>query len=381
MKRICFLSVFTLFIFNSFAGYSQGIPINEFRLPKEVSGYQVLKCDLHMHTIFSDGTVWPTVRVSEAVSEGLDVIAITDHLEYRPRIKEMNVSDTISRNSAFRFAKKNADNAGLLLIPAVEITKSIPPGHFNALFIKDADLFVQYLNKLNAGDPSTIYAALKEAKRQNAFVVWNHPWYKVINNESTWFPIIDSLYNAGYLQGLEVVNSARYDPVVLGWAQSKSLTILSNTDSHSPVTITKDLSRTMTIVFAKERTLESIHEALLERRTVAYCNNFLYGDSRFLEPIFTQSVTVETKTSFNKTAYLILRNNSSITFNITLKDTQGIVFGTNKGLTVTQKGETAVLMTAKENLKKGDRINIEIQVDNLQTGPGQALNTEFRVIL
>ena len=29
-------------------------------------GYQTLKCDLHMHTVFSDGEVWPTVRVREA---------------------------------------------------------------------------------------------------------------------------------------------------------------------------------------------------------------------------------------------------------------------------------------------------------------------------
>ena len=46
-------------------------------------GYQTLKCDFHIHTVFSDGTVWPSVRVQEAWQEGLDVIAITDHLEYR----------------------------------------------------------------------------------------------------------------------------------------------------------------------------------------------------------------------------------------------------------------------------------------------------------
>ena len=47
-------------------------------------GYQTLKCDFHIHTVFSDGSVWPSVRVQEAWQEGLDAIAITDHLEYRP---------------------------------------------------------------------------------------------------------------------------------------------------------------------------------------------------------------------------------------------------------------------------------------------------------
>ncbi len=56
----------------------------------------------------------------------------------------------------------------------------------------------------------------------------------------------------------------------------------------------------MNIVFAKERTIESIHEALLEGRSVAYSNNFLYGDKIFLEAIFRKSVKVETKSNMVK---------------------------------------------------------------------------------
>ncbi len=50
-----------------------------------IPGYITLKCDFHMHTVFSDGVVWPTVRVSEAWEDGLDAIAITDHIEGHPR--------------------------------------------------------------------------------------------------------------------------------------------------------------------------------------------------------------------------------------------------------------------------------------------------------
>ena len=39
-----------------------------------------LKCDFHIHTVFSDGLVWPTVRVQEAYSEGLDAISITEQI-------------------------------------------------------------------------------------------------------------------------------------------------------------------------------------------------------------------------------------------------------------------------------------------------------------
>ena len=40
----------------------------------DVAGYKVLKCDFHIHTVFSDGDVWPTYRVTEAWKDGLDVI-------------------------------------------------------------------------------------------------------------------------------------------------------------------------------------------------------------------------------------------------------------------------------------------------------------------
>ena len=32
-------------------------------------GYQTLKCDFHIHTVFSDGLVWPSIRVQEAWTE------------------------------------------------------------------------------------------------------------------------------------------------------------------------------------------------------------------------------------------------------------------------------------------------------------------------
>ena len=53
---------------------------HEICLP-QIDDYQLLKCDFHIHTIFSDGIVWPSLRVQEAWEEGLDAIAITDHIE------------------------------------------------------------------------------------------------------------------------------------------------------------------------------------------------------------------------------------------------------------------------------------------------------------
>ena len=49
----------------------------------DVAGYLTLKADLHMHTVFSDGEVWPSVRVQEAQRDSLDIISLTEHLEYQ----------------------------------------------------------------------------------------------------------------------------------------------------------------------------------------------------------------------------------------------------------------------------------------------------------
>ncbi|MBZ0256718.1 hypothetical protein K8I31_11690, partial [bacterium] len=59
-----------------------GAAKHDVKIP-DILGYQTLLCDPHMHTVFSDGTVWPTVRVDEAYREDLDFMAISDHIEYQ----------------------------------------------------------------------------------------------------------------------------------------------------------------------------------------------------------------------------------------------------------------------------------------------------------
>ena len=55
---------------------------NEIVIP-QVNGYNVYKADLHTHSVYSDGNTTPEWRVDEAWYDGLDIIAITEHIEYR----------------------------------------------------------------------------------------------------------------------------------------------------------------------------------------------------------------------------------------------------------------------------------------------------------
>jgi len=67
MKNLLLL-LFTLFTFNIFAQHTHS-RVGVF--PK-IGDYLTLKVDLHIHTVFSDGSVWPDIRVQEALRDSLD---------------------------------------------------------------------------------------------------------------------------------------------------------------------------------------------------------------------------------------------------------------------------------------------------------------------
>ena len=81
----------------------------------DLEDYKTLKCDLHIHTVFSDGNVWPTIRVEEALKDGLDAISLTEHIEYQPHKTDIPHPD---RNRSFQIAKEFAKAYDLLIIHA-----------------------------------------------------------------------------------------------------------------------------------------------------------------------------------------------------------------------------------------------------------------------
>src|SRR5690606_32906186 len=149
-----------------------------------VNGYQVLKCDFHMHIVFSDGHVWPNVRVQEAWQEGMDAIAITDHIEYTPHSADAKVD----HNRSHELVKNAAAENNIILIKGTEITRNTPPGHFNALFTNDHTGFIED-RKTNEKDREAVMLAAN----QKAFIFWNHPGWKVnqIEGSYEWIDFVD----------------------------------------------------------------------------------------------------------------------------------------------------------------------------------------------
>lgn len=272
---------------------------NEIRIP-DFDGYNTLKCDFHIHTIFSDGLVWPNIRVVEAWQEGLDAIAITDHVEYRPN-KDILKGDL---NESFKIAKKAGESLGFIVIQGTEITRKKPLGHLNALFINDA-------MPMDVEDP---LKAIDQAISQDAFIMWNHPGWP--DDKSTLYPVHEKLIKEGKIHGVEVFNCFEYYPVSFDWCNEYNLSFLGNTDIHALTANEYDLNtnfRPMTLVLAKERSEAGIREALFDRRSIAFFNGELAGKAEHLKGLLKASLQIRI---INDT-FIEVKNNSDIAYRAT----------------------------------------------------------------
>ncbi len=328
----------------------------------DIPGYLTLKCDFHMHTVFSDGNVWPSIRVAEAWQEGLDAIAITDHIEYHPHKDDLPVQF----GRAYEIAKPHADNMGLLLIKAAEITRKMPPGHFNCLFLED----------VAALDQEDFWASMSAAVDQGAYIFWNHPGWRQKDEIPIWYDEHDSIYDLGWMHGMEIVNGSSYYPLAYQWCLEKGIPILGNSDVHNPTGLDfpsgSEGTRSLTLVFARETNNDSVQEALLAGRTAVWRGNELYGQPAFLKAIFDESVRVISQPVILKgknASYVQVINESDITFKLTMGERlEGFSYATEM---VLYPGRTAILRLS--NLIQGKEgksdISIPFSVTNLFTGP------------
>ena len=290
-----------------------------------VNGFEVLKCDFHTHTVFSDGHVWPYVRNQEAWQEGLDALAITDHIEYTPHKEDVNVA----HNRGYALLVESAKMSNILLVKGSEITRNTPPGHFNAIFTGDASGYTE--DRSGEQDRS----AVMKAAAQHAFIFWNHPgWQPGIEGSYEWIDFVEDLYRSKALHGIEVINDFDIHLKALDWCIDKDLTVMGSSDIHNLVAHEYDTSkdyvhRSMTLVMAKERTPEGIREALDAGRTVAWSSKYLVGKEEHVRPLFDACVELlpshytEVRGNGNKTNWYEIRNNSDLYFELELKEGNG----------------------------------------------------------
>jgi 3',5'-nucleoside bisphosphate phosphatase len=344
----------------------------EYKLP-DIQGYYTLKGDFHIHTFYSDGSVAPEDRVKEAWRDGLDVIAITDHIEYPNSLMK-----AFDFNTSYNLALKIAQEYGILLIKGAEITRSMPPGHFNALFLTD-------VNKLNLPNVDDVY---NEVVKQNGFLVWNHPgWSAQIKDTLTWYPKHTELYNQNKLNGIEIFNEKEYYPAVFQWALDKQITIFANSDIHAPIQFlydpVKKEQRAMTVVFVKDKTIQGVKDAFLNHRTIAIFDQKMYGEEQYLKPLIENCIVVSENITmpqkFNE-AYVSLTNYSDLP--IYLKAIPSENFELPDHIELLPNGTVRVKIAQIKDLQYGiNKINLLFKVENGFIAPNKNATIALPVTL
>lgn len=280
-----------------------------FEAPKGIS---LVSTDLHIHTTFSDGSVWPNLRVEEALREGLDLISITDHLEYQPHRSDIPNHD---RNRSYDIAQSAANNSKLKVIRGAEITRSMPPGHINAVFIEDANKL------LFTDDPK---AGIEEANLQKSFVFLNHPNWEAQQKDgiARLDPMHVELIEKKLLHGIEVVNFTTLSEEAIDIALENELTMIGTSDVHKLTAWDFDIPlgghRPMTFVLSKNNSEEEIKKALFEGKTIIWFKEMIIGKEEHLRNVIKANLSVSSP-SYHKDeliANVVLKNHSANTLHL-----------------------------------------------------------------
>lgn len=390
-------------------------PKHEARLIRfpDVEGYQTLVVDLHTHSVFSDGHVWPSIRVAEALRDGLDALAITEHLEWQPHRADLPHPD---RNRAYEQALASLPKGSdLILIPGSEITREAPADHINAVFIRDANALLQVEAnppKVQASTPEEenqlravpqqlreegvldYYMAANQwpaeeavgaANRQGAFVFWNHPFFTRAHRTALarMTDFHRALIDAGQLHGIEIANGAFYSEEAHALALEHGLTMLGVSDIHDLIDWDYPprfgAHRPVTLVFAKERSADGIREALFAGRTVVWFKNLLIGREAALRPLLQAALDLEDAAYRNNLDVLDLSITNNSDADIQLRNLSPYSFmHDGDDLTVPQHGKLKLSVRTGRRLPE---VELEFEVGNALVAPKQRLRLAHRLQL
>jgi hypothetical protein len=349
--------------------------------PKTIDGRFVLTVDLHTHSVFSDGGVWPDIRVQEAKRDGLFAMAVSEHLEYQPHAADIPHPD---RNRSFQLASEaaavKADATGLAAQPLIvvngsEITKlAIQPGHMNAVFITDANAL---LPKAGLSPVDAAREQLKTANAQGGFTFWNHPYWtsQTPNGVATLDPVHAEFIRSGLLHGIEVANGSDISDEAFQIALDNKLTIIGTSDVHGLIDWEYDLAdgghRTATLVLASAETSDGVRTALKAGKTVAIYNDNLAGLKENVEAVVRGSLRVDVTEPLPRTTVVPVSviNDSPIDYVLENVGREGFY---DEGNVFTVKAGSTFTLLVK-NVPDWSKLNLTFKVLNTYVAPRQHL--------
>jgi hypothetical protein len=380
------------------------VPIRQMVFPS-TSKHLTLTADLHTHSVFSDGNVWPNIRVAEGLRDGLDILAVTEHLEWQPHRSDLPNPD---RNRAYQIAQEAAKDKEIIVLPGAEITREMPVGHINAIFVRDANtLFnadssqyteeelVEHLEELpdwsGESDVMEHYArtgmwpaeaAIRAANAQQAFLFWNHPSWTGQSPDGK--PLVSaehkSWFTGGLVQGIEVVNGNSYSPESFQLALDNDLAVIGTSDVHDLIDWDylphRGGHRPVTLIFATAQTPDAVREALFARRTAIWFRDTLLGREDVLAPLVSASLESHAKYLTGTTVLQVrLENRSSVV--LRLKNDSELGDQTHIGpITVPAQGSVTFKLAVGSHATE---FSWPVTVENAFTAPGVELTLTLKL--
>lgn len=352
----------------------KGLSRQEIVFPR-VRGLQVIKADLHIHTIYSDGQVLPETRVWEAWRDGLDLMVITDHPEY------MELAFPQDRERAYGRALPLARALGLLLVRGAELTTLSGPAYRD----EDSDHVVAFIQDESPffGDFDT---AVRSARDQGAVIIWAHPGPR-------WVRDATRLLELGWLDGIELRNGGRRggkgigfhrgEPLfsqVMDWCLEHDLAVIASSDAHWPIDQMVDRSRgerrDMTLILSESREEKAIRAAIKARRTLAYFGEMIWGREAWLRPLAENALAFRLTRSIQrerKRHFLSVGNNSSFPFRMKVSRAGEEESAGRREFRITELGKTV----APVRVNQGEtEVRLVVAITNLLTGADRPLVLE-----
>ena len=167
--------------------------------------------------------------------------------------------------------------------------------------------------------------------------------------------IIIKPYEKGELHGIEVINTVDYSEESLALALEHNLTIMGTSDIHGLIDWSytqKGNHRPITLVFAKERSIESLREALFAGRTVAVYNDLLVGIPQYLRPLLQASIEIVRADYIGKTQVLELELKNISSSDLLFENAMDFTFYDSSPVFEIPAGESKIL-----KIKTLERLN------------------------
>ncbi len=257
------------------------------------------KGDFHLHSQRSDGHESPAGVCALARQRGLDFYALTDHYRYNPSIEAIDTFEGLDIDAMILPGEEVHFHEGGHIVSfggkygIGEKYSEIKDKH-PEIYQKELEAFEKNIQKDadTIADESLrkIYIkmrhALSEVKKARAIAILPHPfWIESAAHYHFADSVFEKLFSREIIDAFELMNGDDGDTNALQiayWQQQRMqgnyVPIVSGTDSH---TLIKDPHFPMffTVILAKELNMESIQDAVANKRSVIV--NMLCDDSQF----------------------------------------------------------------------------------------------------